>query len=125
MSLILVMGFCISAVPGTLSAEDTTWDAQCMLGKQSTLKNASVYGAVTERVLPAVEKGGRQAWEVQPASWYNNSAYVDVKNGLLEKRRDTLVEYLFLLLCGAVLISSDSAAVVAAATSAALRAAVA
>ena len=51
--------------------------------------------------------------------------YVDVKNDLLEKRRDTLVEYLFLLLCGAVLISSDSAAVVAAATSAALQAAVA
>jgi len=61
---------------------DTKWDAECVLGKQNMFKNASVYGEVSDRLLPAVEKGGREAWELQPASWYYNSAFVDVKNGV-------------------------------------------
>lgn len=61
---------------------DNEWDAECVLGKQSMFKNISVYGEVSGRLLPEVEKGGREAWEIQPASWYNNSAFVDVKNGI-------------------------------------------
>ena len=79
MSLILVMGFTLADVPVSVSAEgETSWDTECVFGKQSMFKNASVHGEVAGMALPTVVKGGREAWEVQPGSWYHNSAFTDI-----------------------------------------------
>ena len=82
-SLFLILILCISVIPVNISAEDKIiWDAECVLKKQSVFRNMAVYGEVSGKELPAVVKGGQEAWEIQPASWYNNSVFVDVKNGI-------------------------------------------
>ena len=47
LSLILVMGFCILAIPGAILAESEKWDAECILGKQGTFKNVAVHSEVS------------------------------------------------------------------------------
>lgn len=77
---------------GITKAEEEQWDADCVLGKKNIMKNADVHGEVSGMGLPAVTKGGREGWEVQPASWYYNSAFVDVKNGIGGGGKNVYVE---------------------------------